>query len=151
MRLVRAAAVRNINVVAVLNNLLLLRFITGWILMASKNEKEFSNNVKQALEDILRRISFRAEVFYRGQLCDDWALDTSGSGHVNFHIVCHGDCWLHLPKDNVPIQLRNGDIVVFPHDAAHVIGSSKDKPSAFGVKISSVVYSILENTVNEHP
>ena len=84
----------------------------------TNNEKAFSPDAKQALSDILRRISFRAEVFYRGQLCDSWALDTSGTGNVNFHIVCQGECWLHLPGDKVPVRLRDGDIVVFrmmPH------------------------------------
>jgi AraC family transcriptional regulator, activator of mtrCDE len=94
----------------------------------------FPNDAKQALNEILRRISFRAEVFYRGQLCDSWALDTSGTGNVNFHIVCHGGCWLHLPNSQVAIQLRDGDIVVFPHDAAHVIGSSEVSPPAFGIQ-----------------
>jgi AraC family transcriptional regulator, activator of mtrCDE len=94
----------------------------------------FSNEAKRALNEILRRISFRAEVFYRGQLCDSWALDTSGTGNVNFHIVCHGECWLHLPNNQFATKLSGGDIVVFPHDAAHVIGSSDASPSTFGIQ-----------------
>jgi AraC family transcriptional regulator, activator of mtrCDE len=94
----------------------------------------FSKEAKLAIDEILRRISFRAEVFYRGQLCDDWALDTSGTGNVNFHIVCHGECWLHLPKAQHPTRLSNGDIVVFPHDSSHIIGSSKYTPTSFGIQ-----------------
>jgi AraC family transcriptional regulator, activator of mtrCDE len=101
---------------------------------STKYEKPLSQDAKQALNEILRRISFRAEVFYRGQLCDSWALDTSGSGNVNFHIVCHGECWLHLPDSQASTRLQGGDILVFPHDAAHVIGSSGEKPSAFGIQ-----------------
>lgn len=101
---------------------------------ATNNEKAFSPDAKQALSEILRRISFRAEVFYRGQLCDSWALDTSGTGNVNFHIVCQGECWLHLPSVKVPVRLQNGDIVVFPHDSAHVIGSSEISPTTFGIQ-----------------
>jgi AraC family transcriptional regulator, activator of mtrCDE len=97
-------------------------------------EKAFPQDAKQALNEILRRISFRAEVFYRGQLCDSWALDTSGTGNVNFHIVCHGECWLHLPDSQAPTRLQGGDILVFPHDAAHIIGSSEEKPRAFGIQ-----------------
>ena len=97
-------------------------------------EKGFLQDAKPALNEILRRISFRANVFFRGQLCDSWALDTSGSGNVNFHIVCQGHCWLHLATDQAPTHLQSGDIVVFPHDAAHLISSSKEKPIAFGVK-----------------
>ena len=94
----------------------------------------FSNEAKRALNEILRRISFRAEVFYRGQLCDSWALDTSGTGNVNFHVVCHGECWLHLPNSQFVTKLSGGDIVVFPHDAAHVIGSSEASPPTFGIQ-----------------
>lgn len=101
---------------------------------STDNEKTLPQDAKQALNEILRRISFRAEVFYRGQLCDSWALDTSGTGNVNFHIVCHGGCWLHLPGCKAPTHLHSGDIVVFPHDAEHVIGSSDENPSAFGIQ-----------------
>lgn len=99
---------------------------------SNHDSKTLPEEAKYALNEILRRISFRAEVFYRGQLCDSWALDTSGSGNVNFHIVCHGECWLHLRDSQVPIRLQNGDIVVFPHDAAHVLGSSSENSGAFG-------------------
>ena len=94
----------------------------------------FSIEAKQALNEILRRISFRAEVFYRGQLCDSWALDTSGTGNVNFHIVSQGECWLHFPNSQVATKLMGGDIVVFPHDAAHIIGSSEASPPRFGIQ-----------------
>jgi AraC-like DNA-binding protein len=102
--------------------------------MYPDHNKEYSKKAKNALNDILRRINFRSEVFYRGQICDAWALDTSGTGNVNFHMVCHGGCWLHLPNDKSPTYLQNGDIVVFPHDAAHIIGSSKEPPVAYGVQ-----------------
>lgn len=91
-------------------------------------------DIKHALGEILRRISFQADVFYRGQLCDSWALDTSGTGHVNFHLVCHGQCWLHMPGATPPIELKAGDIAVFPDDAAHIIGTSSERPTAFGIK-----------------
>jgi AraC family transcriptional regulator, activator of mtrCDE len=102
--------------------------------MTLNTNAAFPSDAKQALNEILRRISFRAEVFFRGQLCDSWALDTSGTGNVNFHIVSHGACWLHLPNDPVPTKLLDGDIVVFPDDATHIIGSSEVIPPAFGIQ-----------------
>jgi AraC-like DNA-binding protein len=92
----------------------------------------FPHDAAPAINEILRRISFRAEVFYRGQLCDSWALDTSGAGHVSFHLVRYGECWLHMPGESAPIRLVSDDIVMFPHDSAHVIGSSRERPSVFG-------------------
>jgi len=101
---------------------------------SADKDKTLPQDAKLTLNEILRKISFRAEVFYRGQLCDTWALDTSGTGNVNFHIVCHGECWLHLPSEQTPTRLKNGDIVVFPHDSVHVIGSNPEKPTAFGIQ-----------------
>lgn len=99
-----------------------------------QSERGLNAEAKNALDTILRRIDFRADVFYRGQLCDSWALDTSGTGHVNFHLVCHGDCWLHMPGSAAATRLVGGDIVVFPRDAPHVIGSSPEPPPAYGLK-----------------
>ncbi len=103
-------------------------------MFSNDSKKFFPQEAKPALNEILRQINFRADVFFRGQLCDSWALDTSGSGNVNFHIICQGECWLHLPTVETPTRLQNGDIVVFPHDASHVISASDEKPTAFGIK-----------------
>lgn len=102
--------------------------------MTTLSKKYYPQASKKALDEILRRISFRTEVFYRGQLCDQWALDTSGSGNVNFHMVCHGECWLHMPDNKVPTRLQNGDIIIFPQDASHIIGSSEEIPQAFKIQ-----------------
>jgi AraC-like DNA-binding protein len=74
-------------------------------------------------------------VYYRGQICEDWFLDTSGTGHINVHVVCHGNCWFRLPGLNEPIQLFAGDVVVLPHDASHLLTSSSNLNGQYG-KIS---------------
>jgi AraC family transcriptional regulator, activator of mtrCDE len=96
--------------------------------------KTLAHESIEIINTILRRINFRAEVFYRGQVCDSWFLDTSGSGHINFHVICHGDCWLHLPGNQEATYLRGGDVVVFPEDAVHVLSSSKLPPKKFGIQ-----------------
>lgn len=78
------------------------------------------------LDEYLRAISFRCEVIYRGQLCDTWWADISGSGHVNFHVLCHGTCWLRLPGLAEPLGLEEGDIVILPHDTPHLLTSAAD-------------------------
>jgi AraC family transcriptional regulator, activator of mtrCDE len=87
---------------------------------------------KRILDEYLRSISFRSEVYYRGQVCEDWYLDTSGSGHINVHVVCHGDCWFRLPGLNEPQQLFEGDVVVLPHDASHLLLSAPGLPAQYG-------------------
>lgn len=77
----------------------------------------------QPLNDFLRRIHLGAEVYYVGQLCDAWHMATTGDDAATFHLVCHGEAWIHLPNQTDPIPMRAGDIAFFAHDAAHAISA----------------------------
>ena len=99
--------------------------------------KQVAPETKRVLDDYLRRISFHSEVFYRGQVCENWSLDISGTGHVNFHVVCHGDAWLRMPGLSEALPLHVGDVVVLPHDSSHLILSAPDMLAEYG-KISAV-------------
>jgi AraC-like DNA-binding protein len=101
--------------------------------MSDRPNPELVPDAKRVLDEYLRAISFRSEVYFRGQVCDDWYLDTSGSGHINVHVVCHGDCWFRLPGLNEPQQLHEGDVVVLPHDATHLLLSAPGLPAEYGV------------------
>ena len=100
--------------------------------MLNRPDIEESQKAEKILDDYLRKISFRSEVFYRGQVCEDWALDISGKGHINFHVVCHGDCWLRMPEIKEPQRLQEGDVVVLPHDSSHLILSTPGLPAEYG-------------------
>lgn len=78
-------------------------------------------SAQQNLNDFLRRIHLGSEMYYIGQLCDTWKLSTPGSGATSFHLVSHGDVWLHMDSLPQPMQLLPGDIAFFPQDAAHAI------------------------------
>lgn len=101
--------------------------------MPDRPNPELAPEAKRVLEEYLRTINFRSEVYYRGQVCEDWFLDTSGTGHINVHVVCHGDCWLQLPGHNESHPLHEGDVVVLPHDAKHLLLSAPDLPAEYGV------------------
>jgi len=96
---------------------------------------DLTPEARRVFDQYLQTISFRSEVYYRGQICEDWYLDTSGTGHINVHVVCHGDCWFRLPGLSEPVHLNAGDVVVLPHDAAHLLTSSSNLPAQYG-KIS---------------
>lgn len=93
---------------------------------------------KQVLDDLLRALSFRAELAYHGQLCDAWSIDTSGTGKASFHVVCHGRCWLHMPDLAVPLALESGDVVVFPRDARHALTPQSQSMPRYGERIKPV-------------
>jgi AraC-like DNA-binding protein len=100
--------------------------------MSDRPNNESSSETKRVLDDYLRAMSFRSQVYYRGQVCETWSLDTAGSGHINFHAVCHGESWLRLPGMNEPLRLREGDVVVLPHDAPHLLTSAPDLAAEYG-------------------
>ncbi|MFZ2303002.1 MAG: AraC family transcriptional regulator [Gallionella sp.] len=77
----------------------------------------------QNIDDFLRNIHLGSEVYYVGQLCDAWHMFTPGGDAVAFHLVCHGEAWVHMPGHARPVQMRAGDIAFFPHDAAHAFSS----------------------------
>ena len=78
------------------------------------------------LSDLLRQLNFSAEVFFRESYCGSWALDTSGSSHIPFHLVARGRAWLH--DSDEPAQLVEGDLVLFPQDKPHVLSGNPDAP-----------------------
>lgn len=94
----------------------------------------------QPLNDFLRRIHLGAEVYYVGQLCDAWHMATNGGDAATFHLVCHGEAWIHLPNQTEPIPMRAGDIAFFAHDAAHAISAlrhiSVDQAPSMGTQVA---------------
>ncbi len=85
---------------------------------------------KDALTAILRRLRLRAGVYIHADFCGTWAVDTSGHRKVPFHLIGRGSGWLHTDDTEEPRLLGAGDLVVFPHDARHVIASSAAPPPA---------------------
>jgi AraC-like DNA-binding protein len=78
------------------------------------------------LDSLLQALRLRTTIFHRGTFCGSWALDTSGSGRAAFHLVLGGSCWLRPASAATPQQLLDGDLVLFPRDAPHLIASAPD-------------------------
>jgi AraC-like DNA-binding protein len=91
------------------------------------------------LNQLFATFKVSANVFHNGQYCGSWAINTSGTHYMNFHVVSHGTCYLTLPiveresehegdkpsecdhKQNSVVELVQGDVVLFPRDSEHVI------------------------------
>lgn len=88
-----------------------------------------AHTMKQNLDNFLRRIHLGSEVYYVGQLCDSWHMSTPGGSDAStFHLLCHGDAWIHMPDQARPTRMRAGDIAFFPHDAAHTFSGLSTIP-----------------------
>ena len=82
-----------------------------------------------SLSAVLSRLQLRAEVYVNGDFCGAWAVDTSGSRRIPFHLIGRGEAWLHLEGE--PVQrLSPGDLVLFPRDEQHIIAHSPEAPPA---------------------
>jgi len=81
-----------------------------------------------ALSSVLARLQLNAEVYSDGDFCGAWALDTSGSRRIPFHLIGRGEAWLHV--DGQPTQMLScGDLVIFPRDCPHIVASSAQLPT----------------------
>lgn len=70
---------------------------------------------------VLNAYQLRAGVYGHPQLCGIWQMGTSGHKRAAFHLVGRRNCWLHVRGARAPEPLQGGDLVVFPHDAWHML------------------------------
>ncbi|XOV78656.1 MAG: AraC family transcriptional regulator [Aestuariibacter sp.] len=90
------------------------------------------------LEPLFATLKVSVSLFHNGQYCGHWAVDTSGSDYINFHIVTHGSCYLTMPGDNTePVVLHQGDMVIFPNDSRHSLTSSASNDIAVNQSVSA--------------
>ena len=80
---------------------------------------DLSSNV---LNQLLSVLKVEANIFHNGQYCGAWAVDTSGSNLMNFHIVTRGECQIDVEGE--AFFLTAGDAIFMPSDAKHLISSS---------------------------
>jgi AraC family transcriptional activator of mtrCDE len=93
------------------------------------NNPEFCLDDPDALSAVLSHLKLSAEVYKDGDYCGTWAVDTSGSRRIPFHLIGRGEAWLHV--DDQPAQLLSpGDLVLFPHDGRHIVANSSQRPPA---------------------
>lgn len=79
------------------------------------------NSEIDLLSELLSVFYLRAQLYKHSTYCGEWEINTSGFKRATFHLIGHGDCWLHLKDRPEPVYLEHGDVVVFPHDAWHVL------------------------------
>jgi len=83
--------------------------------------ERFIDMYSDALNSLLAVLKVEANVFHNGQYCGVWAVDTSGSNLMSFHVVTRGQCVIDV--SNETHYLNEGDAVFMPSDAKHSIHS----------------------------
>jgi AraC-like DNA-binding protein len=92
-----------------------------------------------ALSEVLRIVKLRGALFFNAEFSAPWCVASSessrlapllcpGAGHVIlYHYLVRGRAYSQLP-DGSRCDLAAGDIVVFPHGTAHLLGNGACKP-----------------------
>jgi AraC-like DNA-binding protein len=89
------------------------------------------------LSEILKSIRLDAAFFYNAEFTAPWSVreprsevlarHLAGGGHVIiYHLLTEGRCAASL-EDGKPIEMGSGDIVIFPHGDAHILGNGTTK------------------------
>jgi AraC-like DNA-binding protein len=95
-----------------------------------------------ALSEVLKIVKLRGALFFNAEFSAPWSVATSqssqvapllcpGAGHVIiYHYLADGRAYAQLP-DGSRRDLRPGDVVIFPHGDAHILGSGAGKTVHF--------------------
>lgn len=70
---------------------------------------------------LLGSLELHTTLFHLGQYCGSWKASTTGLARSGFHLILHGDCWLHLNETGERHALHAGDAVFFLRDVPHTL------------------------------
>lgn len=74
------------------------------------------------LSDILTRLSLKGTLYFRTSFTPPWGVHVPSFQNVaRFHFAHRGECLVHLPQTDDTIRLAQGDLVVIPHGAEHML------------------------------
>jgi AraC family transcriptional regulator, activator of mtrCDE len=83
---------------------------------------------------LLSGLELKSTIFHVGQYCGTWQASTAGHQRASFHLVLHGECWLHLPanaeRDAHSVHLDAGDAVFLLHDMPHCLSPDPQPPAS---------------------
>ena len=75
------------------------------------------------ISNMLATLRLNASIFLHSTFCKEWVIDIEELNVATFHLISHGNCWLHLPRGK-PVALHERDLVVLPHNAPHLVTNS---------------------------
>lgn len=74
------------------------------------------------LSDILTRLFLKGTLYFRSSFSEPWGVRVPAYRNVaRFHYAHRGDCLVHLPSTGETLMLVQGDLVIIPHGAPHVL------------------------------
>ena len=81
------------------------------------------------LDDVLKTLRLSSKVFFNGKFCEQWVVDIGPLNlQVSFHVIAHGNCWLHIQDTLTPTELHALDLVICLRNTPHYVTNSAELP-----------------------
>lgn len=81
------------------------------------------------LSDILTKLSLRGSLYFRTSFTEPWGVRVPAYCDVaRFHFAHRGEALVRVAGCDVPVHLAQGDLIVIPHGAAHVLSCRHTGP-----------------------
>jgi len=86
------------------------------------------------LSEVLRAVKLEGALFFNAEFCAPWCVDSPQSAQVApylcegaehliiYHYLIDGTAYAKLKYEDERVELTAGDIVIFPHGDAHLLG-----------------------------
>lgn len=79
------------------------------------------------LSDILDSLSLQGQFYFRTCFNSPWSIGVPNyASAIRFHYADQGECWIRA-GDGTPIHMRQGDLVLVPAGAAHVLSDIPER------------------------
>ena len=103
-----------------------------------------------ALSQTLRVVRLTGAIFISARFSAPWCyasptadsaaplLEPGAERLVIYHLITEGECWLEL-EGQPPLQVSAGDVLIFPHGAAHRMASTPGVPPGEGRRLADVL------------
>ena len=104
------------------------------------------------LSEMLKAVKLDGAVFFHGEFSSPWCarqpdgcsvaayLSSSSTHVIIFHLLTEGRGYARIEKNGRPVSLSPGDIVMFPHGDAHLMGNG---PAVTPVDSTEQLHQVL--------
>ncbi len=81
------------------------------------------------LSDILTRLALRGTLYFRTSFTEPWGVRVPAFRDVaRFHFAHRGEALVRVGDNATPVVLAQGDLIIIPHGAAHVLSCRHTGP-----------------------
>jgi AraC-like DNA-binding protein len=88
------------------------------------------------LTDVLHALELKGWLHSRMEMALPWRFDFLASQDSIFHLLCVGRGYLRVEGEPTPLQVEEGDVLVFPFGHAHSIGDELSSPLTRTVQLA---------------